>query len=167
MIADAFAQRSRLQAEGRPGADVLQHIIRSLGRGLSRATPAAVMQALQNLVVPVGTPFSVYLSELRLLVGNVSCIGHVAPEDGTSQIAITTGVYDQFTGLSAPIFAGRNMRELPFHIVDELMGSLEDLFMNQTRATASVRLAGGMNTCLLYTSPSPRDKRQSRMPSSA
>ena len=24
-----------------------------------------------------------------------------------------------------------------------------------------------MNTCLLYTSPSPRDKRQSRMPSSA
>ena len=33
------------------------------------------------------------------------------------------------------------------------------------------RLAGplmlGFSTCLLYTSPSPRDKRQSRMPSSA
>ena len=27
--------------------------------------------------------------------------------------------------------------------------------------------AGGIFTCLLYTSPSPRDKRQSRMPSSA
>ena len=27
--------------------------------------------------------------------------------------------------------------------------------------------AGMMYTCLLYTSPSPRDKRQSRMPSSA
>ena len=26
---------------------------------------------------------------------------------------------------------------------------------------------GGTDTCLLYTSPSPRDKRQSRMPSSA
>ena len=25
----------------------------------------------------------------------------------------------------------------------------------------------GINSCLLYTSPSPRDKRQSRMPSSA
>ena len=25
----------------------------------------------------------------------------------------------------------------------------------------------GLQTCLLYTSPSPRDKRQSRMPSSA
>ena len=32
-----------------------------------------------------------------------------------------------------------------------------------------VKLAieGGCNACLLYTSPSPRDKRQSRMPSSA
>ena len=27
--------------------------------------------------------------------------------------------------------------------------------------------ANNVNTCLLYTSPSPRDKRQSRMPSSA
>ena len=93
MIADAFAQGSRLQDEGRRGPDVLQHIIRSLCRGLSRATPAAVMQALQNLVVPVGTPFSVYLSELRLLVGNVRCIGHVAPEDGTMQIAILSLIH--------------------------------------------------------------------------
>ena len=28
-------------------------------------------------------------------------------------------------------------------------------------------LSGHVDTCLLYTSPSPRDKRQSRMPSSA
>ena len=62
------------------------------------------------------------------------------------QIAIKTGVDDQFAGLSAQIFAGRNMRALPFDSVDELMGSLEDLSLNQTRATSSVRLAGGMNT---------------------
>ena len=130
MIADAFARGSHLQAEGRRGPDVLQHIIRSLCRGLSRATPAAVMQALQNMVVPVGTPFSVYLSELRLLVGNVHCIGHVAPEDGTMQIAIETGVDDQFAGLSPQIFTGRNMRALPFDSIDELMGSLGDLAMN-------------------------------------
>ena len=36
------------------------------------------------------------------------------------------------------------MRALPSDSVDELMGSLEDLATNQTRATASVRLAGGM-----------------------
>ena len=40
----------------------------------------------------------------------------------------------------------RNMRALPFDSVDELMGSLEDLSLNQMRATASVRSAGGMNT---------------------
>ena len=31
----------------------------------------------------------------------------------------------------------------------------------------SLRTANEETTCLLYTSPSPRDKRQSRMPSSA
>ena len=36
---------------------------------------------------------------------------------------------------------------MPFDSVDELMGSLEDLALNQTRATASVRLTvGGMET---------------------
>ena len=43
------------------------------------------------------------------------------------QIAIKTGVEDQFAGLTTQIFAGRNMRALPFDSVDELMGSLEDL----------------------------------------
>ena len=55
-------------------------------------TVASVVQAFQNLVVPVGTPFSVYLSELRLLVRNVRSIGHVAPDDGTMQIAFEKGV---------------------------------------------------------------------------
>ena len=36
----------------------------------------------------------------------------------------------------------------------------EDLFDDEASTKAT-------NTCLLYTSPSPRDKRQSRMPSSA
>ena len=33
--------------------------------------------------------------------------------------------------------------------------------------TIEIDAAGGVYACLLYTSPSPRDKRQSRMPSSA
>ena len=57
-----------------------------------------------------------------------------------------SGVDDQFAGLSAQIFAGENMRALPLDSVDALMGSLEDLAMNQTRVTASARLAGGMTT---------------------
>lgn len=68
------------------------------------------MQALQNFVVPVGTLFSGYLAELRILVASVRCAGHVSPEDGTMQIAVKTGVDDQFPSLSALIFAGRNTR---------------------------------------------------------
>ena len=37
---------------------------------------------------------------------------------------------------------------------------------NGSRCVAYL-LSKNLNTCLLYTSPSPRDKRQSRMPSSA
>ena len=33
--------------------------------------------------------------------------------------------------------------------------------------TSIIKLTNDSNSCLLYTSPSPRDKRQSRMPSSA
>ena len=38
---------------------------------------------------------------------------------------------------------------------------------NNFIADLESRLDGGVSPCLLYTSPSPRDKRQSRMPSSA
>ena len=98
------------------------------------------------MVVPAGTPFSTYLSELRLLLGNVRCAGTVAPEDGTLQIAIKTGVDDQFAGLGSQFFAGSNLRTLPFNSVDDLMGSSGDLALDQTRATASVCLSGGVAT---------------------
>eukprot|EP00828_Plagiopyla_frontata_P010291 TRINITY_DN1543_c0_g1_i1.p2 TRINITY_DN1543_c0_g1~~TRINITY_DN1543_c0_g1_i1.p2 ORF type:complete len:117 (+),score=29.53 TRINITY_DN1543_c0_g1_i1:30-353(+) len=40
------------------------------------------------------------------------------------------------------------------------------LFKNQTM-TEEIKSNTSMNTCLLYTSPSPRDRQKSRMPSSA
>ena len=47
-------------------------------------------------------------------------------------------------------------------IGDDLIGELEnDLF------GSSVALSADGNSCLLYTSPSPRDRQKSRMPSSA
>lgn len=100
------------------------------------------MQALHNLVVPQGAHFSVYIAELRLLLAKVRRVGHVAPEDGTMQIAVNTGIDDQFTGLRAQIFTGRNVHALQFDTVPELMGTLEDLSLNQIRAAASVRIGG-------------------------
>ena len=44
----------------------------------------------------------------------------------------------------------------------------EGLLMAQLPRRIAPRLSGrDVDACLLYTSPSPRDKRQSRMPSSA
>ena len=44
--------------------------------------------------------------------------------------------------------------------------SHRQLFEDLTELTLMVE-AGGFSTCLLYTSPSPRDRQKSRMPSSA
>ena len=52
--------------------------------------------------------------------------------------------------------------------VFETTGVLNGVPFALTRHLARlVRSAAGLGICLLYTSPSPRDKRQSRMPSSA
>ena len=44
---------------------------------------------------------------------------------------------------------------------------LEDLTVASPNPSPNPDLGSNPNPCLLYTSPSPRDKRQSRMPSSA
>ena len=56
--------------------------------------------------------------------------------------------------------------------ITELTGdkpTLEELSnkLNLSTSIIKKRLRAGQKACLLYTSPSPRDKRQSRMPSSA
>ena len=53
----------------------------------------------------------------------------------------------------------------------EIIGSLAGLLKNQTEMP-NLLFSGGAGvgkttTCLLYTSPSPRDRQKSRMPSSA
>ena len=139
MVAAAFAQGGRMLTAGQRGPDVLDHIVRSLCRGSSPANPIAVMQTLQTFVVPAGTSFSAFLSELGMLVANVRSVGPLEPEDGTVQVAIKTALDDQFAGLSAQIFVGRNMKVVPFGSVDDLLESLEDLALNQTQATPSRR----------------------------
>ena len=48
---------------------------------------------------------------------------------------------------------------------DELRQILKEISNEEVKER--IRSALGETICLLYTSPSPRDKRQSRMPSSA
>ena len=57
--------------------------------------------------------------------------------------------------------------------INPLMGwetssdTLEEVILKFTTKEQAIDYAKKNNICLLYTSPSPRDKRQSRMPSSA
>ena len=53
---------------------------------------------------------------------------------------------------------------------DQRKGNLEDLSFEDALAELEEivrQLEQGRGTCLLYTSPSPRDRQKSRMPSSA
>ena len=47
------------------------------------------------------------------------------------------------------------------------MGKKENLYPNKTRKLKESTLKTLNKVCLLYTSPSPRDRQKSRMPSSA
>ena len=54
--------------------------------------------------------------------------------------------------------------------IDEILSAVDDLQnfkRNKTKKVSSVSNAKTDNSCLLYTSPSPRDDELSRMPSSA
>ena len=68
------------------------------------------------------------------------------------------------------VAAGATRRLLDRSAGDPFLGPLVKLAMTEfetTRTRASVDLLGPAGTCLLYTSPSPRDGLLSRMPSSA
>ena len=52
-------------------------------------------------------------------------------------------------------------------LVDELAIFDTLLTQSQIQIHAGLGTNGGVNSCLLYTSPSPRDRQKSRMPSSA
>ena len=53
------------------------------------------------------------------------------------------------------------------HNMDYITSQLETLGISQIPTFPGVQLYPGNNPCLLYTSPSPRDRTRSRMPSSA
>ena len=77
--------------------------------------------------------------------------------DGSTNVA-TTAYVD--TGLANLIdSAPSNLNTL-----NELAAAMND---NASFFSTVLPLSGGTMTCLLYTSPSPRDRTRSRMPSSA
>lgn len=116
----------------------LDHIMRTRCRPLRRTTPAPVIQTLQNIVMPARIQFADYLSELRLVVTNVKCVGrgHTGVEDGVLRLrTIKNGVDNQLAGLEAHIIAGRSMPPLPHGCVDDVMEVLFDMPQNRRQTT--------------------------------
>ena len=101
--------------------------------------------------------FALIMDELSADTGDFDMpknlvVAHVAQETATTDRLAIEYVIDGDTEL----------RELQ----QQLAGSETD-GMRQAELHGKIESAGGYSACLLYTSPSPRDKRQSRMPSSA
>ena len=52
-------------------------------------------------------------------------------------------------------------------MVEEACKNLAGVSASQVEIQSGIQFYDGISTCLLYTSPSPRDRTRSRMPSSA
>ena len=85
---------------------------------------------------------------------------------GKSTLANALNEVLHLDGFSTYVLDGDNIRH---GLCKDLGFSDEDREENIRRIgeVANLFMNAGIITCLLYTSPSPRDKRQSRMPSSA
>ena len=84
----------------------------------------------------------------------------LAPATGRAAPLLSEVLYDAVGADAGGVFvevSGAPGTDLSGFVLEGINGANGSI-------TESVALAG---TCLLYTSPSPRDKRQSRMPSSA
>ena len=68
--------------------------------------------------------------------------------------------------IAQPLGADGEADESPYVAIDPIGAAKGDTVVVSSDSPY-VRKLLGTNTCLLYTSPSPRDQRGSRMPSSA
>ena len=60
-----------------------------------------------------------------------------------------------------------NLSNYPIDQPSDKLNIVIDQVRNDLEKDGCAIIRGFLSNCLLYTSPSPRDKRQSRMPSSA
>ena len=65
------------------------------------------------------------------------------------------------------VYSDRVDGNITFQTHNPIRDSLPIVLLYQQSDSHTAEYDSDGNTCLLYTSPSPRDKRQSRMPSSA
>ena len=93
------------------------------------------------------------------------------PQAGNSEQDCLDDVYDVIDEILYNLKYGGNDKVYDaalVYVTNVFEGNPVETFIDAERDEAAAVFAEAKNiACLLYTSPSPRDKRQSRMPSSA
>src|SRR5674476_1230858 len=129
---------------------------------------------------------SAFSSELGVVLAVEDMLGMEVPERATwvrmllaelNRILnhlIFLGSYPLELGAITPIFYAFRERETIQEVMEEISGGRMHYMFNRVGglkedlpAGWTSRVADAVAACLLYTSPSPRDRQKSRMPSSA
>ena len=90
---------------------------------------------------------------LNAIRGALIGMAELVPGISGGTVALIVGIYERAVHNANDLISGRFKKVEWSFLISVAIGMFIAVF--------------GMSTCLLYTSPSPRDKRQSRMPSSA
>ena len=98
-------------------------------------------------------------------------------EDGSGTVTLTTSFNEQVIDAAPELIDSLRTEDLPAAgwQVEELVNGPQLVVVRATKGFANANdlngvlaeIAGPNTLCLLYTSPSPRDRQKSRMPSSA
>ena len=108
-----------------------------------------------------------YIKEFLESYPDVTEIGIASSNSSSSNDVYNSHDSNDVIRLNIPLFSSTVAAGYPSpaedHVEDTL--DLNEYMVQRPDSTFMLRVEG--ESCLLYTSPSPRDKRQSRMPSSA
>ena len=109
----------------------------------------------------VGSVLSRSAKNAGLCVLNVSRVNYQYTKNNSSNIDVVIN-----TAMPSGRFAAKNNPAKDFsETVEKTFNIKNDFSLSKIVQISSI--SAKVQLCLLYTSPSPRDKRQSRMPSSA
>ena len=91
------------------------------------------------------------------------------PRFGPQLVFTTVALIGALMGGTQPVQAGKESDEKGAKIYCFMRSSGNDHSVSWNAAYAVIKRQGGQlfKTCLLYTSPSPRDRQKSHMPSAA
>ena len=115
---------------------------------------------LGSLVLDVKVGNGAFMEKSRDATALASSLVEVANGAGLKTSALVTGMNEPLASAAGNAVEVRNA-------VDFLTGRLRDRRLEDVTLALAAEMLQSAGLCLLYTSPSPRDRTRSRMPSSA